>query len=136
MKIFFSLLLMCIVSYGYPTHPEKELSPGDLCTTENSDFKEYRYDEQIPYCARNVSKKTKTWLYDHYDISEDERPEYTIDHIIPLSIGGSNSIKNLWPQNKEIHSGNFELEVYNKIKDGEITQKEAVNLILEYKFKF
>lgn len=134
MKIIFFVLLICNISYSYPTHPEKELSPGNLCATSDSDFQEYRYKEQIPYCARNVSKKTKNWLYDHYNIPEEDKSEYTIDHIIPLSIGGSNSIKNLWPQNKEIYTGKYEFDLYNKLKDGEITQEEAIDSILKLKF--
>ncbi len=49
--------------------------------------------------VRDVSKTTKKNVYELYDISyPPPEGEYVIDHLIPLELGGSNSIKNLWPQ--------------------------------------
>jgi len=58
---------------------------------------------------------------------------YTIDHKIPLSMGGSNSQDNLWPQPRVTTSAVLELLVFNLIKEDRISQKEALDLVLSVK---
>ena len=136
------LLFLCLISFNlfafdYPKIPNKETSPGDTCSLSNPDFKEYRYGEQIIYCQRNVSTATKTKIYEMYGVPKSERGDYTIDHIIPLSIGGSNNIKNLWAEHKFVKQTrpNLELELYEQLRDGRITQQQAIDIILDEKFK-
>jgi hypothetical protein len=49
---------------------------------------------------RNVSTKTKSAIYAEYHVSKSAQRGYVIDHLIPLEVGGSNDIRNLWPQPK------------------------------------
>jgi len=84
----------------YPHTPNATVTPGSLCDTQNADFIEFRYQEHIPYCARNVSSVLKAKIYEQYGIPEADRDQFTIDHLIPLSIGGSNDRSNLWPEAK------------------------------------
>jgi hypothetical protein len=50
--------------------------------------------------VRNVSAKTKTKVYSEYKVSRKDRSRYTIDHLIPVELGGSNALDNLWPEPK------------------------------------
>jgi hypothetical protein len=50
--------------------------------------------------VRNVSTKTKAKVYAAYGISKKDRTGYVIDHLVPLELGGSNDVKNLWPEPK------------------------------------
>jgi hypothetical protein len=49
---------------------------------------------------RNVPSVVKGAIYSEYGIPRGERHRYVIDHLIPLEVGGSNDIKNLWAQPK------------------------------------
>lgn len=122
---------------SYPDGPELTQTPGKLC--ESSAVK--RYPEGISYCVRDVSSDTKKAIIRIYDekfgfqIRKMNRGEFKIDHFIPLSIGGSNSIENLWPQYKKVYeiTDPIEQELSNKISEGRIKQTEAIRLIKEAK---
>lgn len=138
--LFYVSLLFTLAVLASPIRhqvPIKDYTTGSLCTKDDKDFREYRYKEQIPYCERNVSTKTKTEIYDAYQIPLNERGDYTIDHFIPLSIGGTNHKDNLWAEHKSIKAsrGDFELQTYLKLSRGEITQAEAIEAVLNEKWK-
>lgn len=119
----------------YPRTPNPEMTPGHLCTRRDPDFTMVRYKEKIPYCQRNVSPNLKAQIYRQYKVPEAKWKNYTIDHFIPLAIGGSNHRSNLWPEHRKIKELRKDLEVivYNQLRRGEITQKEAIEIITEAK---
>jgi hypothetical protein len=45
---------------------------------------------------RHVTEATKAKVFAEYHITT--RTGYEVDHLIPLAIGGSNDILNLWPE--------------------------------------
>ena len=133
MKLILILVLFfSCISLASERTPNPSMTPGSYCTTHDNDFKEYRYKEQIAWCSRNVSHATKADVYRSYGVEPDGN--YTIDHLIPLSLGGSNSRDNLWPQHRSVYSGFLERRVYYRIRDGNITRKDAVELILNFKY--
>ncbi len=140
MRAFFFLTLCQVLftaaALGYPMTPDADETPGSVCTTSNDDFDEYRYPEKIPYCGRNVASSLKKEIYEWYGISESERKDYTIDHLIPLSIGGDNDRRNLWPEHKEVKATrpDLEMKLYKQLRDAKIKQKIAIERILEVKF--
>lgn len=129
----FKLLTIFLLSFNLYAFPTVPPVPGDYCDTTNPDFTELRYKEQIPYCERNVTYERKRELYKQFNITDTKN--YTIDHVIPLSMGGSNDDNNIWPQHKSINVTQQEYDTYVKLRDGKITQKEAVNYILKLKFR-
>lgn len=137
--VLFAGLLSSVSFAGddFPVGPNPQTTPGSLC----QDSSIHRYPENIDYCERDVSTKTKKELIKMYDerfgyrIGQMNREDFKIDHFIPLSIGGSNSKNNLWPQHKSIYKVTDPLEhlLSEKISDGLITQDEAVRVIREAK---
>ena len=49
---------------------------------------------------RNVSTRTSNEVYATYHIKKSNRTKYVIDHLVPLEVGGTNSLTNLWPEPK------------------------------------
>ncbi len=133
--IILSILLNVSLVQAYPTRPNPKETTGELCNENDPDFTEYRYQEQIPYCIRNVDSSLKQHIYDRYKVPAECRHRYTIDHFIPLSIGGNNNIKNLWPEHKLVKAKRptLEVELYQKLRDSQITQKAAIQTIVKAK---
>ena len=48
--------------------------------------------------VRDVPAEMKRQVYREYGITSHGRGDYEIYRLIPLELGGSNSIKNLWPE--------------------------------------
>lgn len=121
----------------FPTEPIESVTPGSLC--EDSPIR--RYPEGIVYCERDVDTQLKRDIIKMYDerfgfsIRQMNRMDFKIDHFIPLSLGGSNDIENLWPQHKSVYEVTDELEhlLSRKISSGAIKQVEAVRVIKEAK---
>lgn len=126
-------VLFSVNCFALILNPNDTLTPGWYCDVKNPDFLELRYKEKVPVCKRNVSDSLKKKVYTLYKVPASEQSLYTIDHKISLAFGGSNDIKNLWPQPKAISSATLEGLVYNLIKDDRINRTEAVNLVLSIK---
>jgi hypothetical protein len=113
------------------TKPNPVLTPGHLCTANDVDFLGRRYPEQIPLCTRNILPETKVAVLHQYNIPLADRDKYKIDHLIPLVLGGSNSIDNIWPQPiaEAKEKDKFVMDLYLRLKAGYITQQEAIQEI-------
>lgn len=135
---FLLSLLIVAPALGFPLTPDPKKTPGHLCTLGDDDYKERRYPEKIIYCERNVTRARRTKIYDDYGIPEKCRERYTVDHLIPLSIGGSNSDLNLWPEHKLIKADRptLEQDVFNELREGRISQREAVDIIVRAKTEY
>ena len=67
--------------------------------------------------VRNVPDSLKNQVYALYGITNRTKGEYEIDHLISLQLGGSNDIKNLWPQPADPRPGFHEKDgVENSLK--------------------
>lgn len=123
----------------YPVHPRDEMTDGDLCSKADA----LRYPERIKYCERNVQTETKKKIIEKYDqvygykVGSMDRNDFKIDHLIPLCMGGSNEIRNLWPQHKSVYelTDPLEPELCERMAQGKILQEEAVALILRAKHR-
>src|SRR5579875_1962927 len=74
--------------------PNPQLTPGDTLPVTVQDICVPGYARKV----RNVPIEVKRQVYQEYGIYHHRPGEYEVDHLISLELGGSNSIKNLWPQ--------------------------------------
>ncbi len=77
-----------------PIMPDPKLTPGDVLDVSLADIQEKGYSAKV----RNVPVSVKREVYAAYGIEHWNKGEYEVDHLISLSLGGSNSKKNLWPE--------------------------------------
>lgn len=134
-----SLIVLTFNSFArpnrFPTSPDLSLTPGALCTTPS----EFRYPERIPYCVREVNSWQKELVFINYKkigfSLSGERNQYKVDHFIPLCLGGSNDISNLWPQYFTVSEKTDALEplACEVLAKGNISQREVIDLVIEAK---
>ncbi len=89
---------------GAAVMPDAKLTPGDVLTTNANEICVSGYAKR----TRDVSSRTKDDVYAEYHIATHGPGEYEVDHLVPLGVGGSNDIKNLWPQPTEPRPGRLE----------------------------
>lgn len=136
-SLLVSIALFCSGELlAYPLTPTPGMTSGGLCDEIDPDFVDHVYPESIPYCERNVSTALKQEIYAAYGIPYEEHSQYTIDHLIPLAIGGSNEPANLWPEHRALKATRpaLEMRLYLQLRDGKITQQQAIHQVLWEKF--
>lgn len=84
--------------------------------------------------VRNVTQAVKDQIYQEYGIATHKPGEYEIDHLISLELGGSNDIKNLWPESYQgkynAHvKDNVENMLHTKVCDGTLSLSDAQKAI-------
>jgi hypothetical protein len=108
-------------------YPNPTLTPGAVTTTDASTICTAGYASSV----RNVSAAAKKQVYAEYGVSYPQPTgAYEVDHFIPLEIGGSNDITNLWLEAATPTPGfhqkdQFENFEHDQVCDGTISVTEA-----------
>jgi hypothetical protein len=55
--------------------------------------------------VRHVTLTTKRQVFTEYRISYAKHRDYEVDHLTPLELGGSNDVRNLWPEPYQAATG-------------------------------
>lgn len=118
-----------------PITPDPQMTPGARCSVDDRDFDGYRYQEKMPHCFRRVNGQLKKRIHEAYNIPKGCRGSYTVDHLIPLSMGGNNSPENLWPEHHRVKATRqrMEDELFFQVEMGALTSEEAVSILLKEK---
>jgi len=99
MKVLLLTLLLTLSMAGIaqaqtrPYRPNSRLTPGNALKVTADDLCKPGHAE----IEGNISVQLKSQVFDRYGIRGD-LIGYNVDHLIPPELGGSNSLKNLWPQ--------------------------------------
>jgi hypothetical protein len=80
---------------------------------------------------RRPSTAVKDEVYGEYGIAAGQRYRYRIDHLVPLELDGSNSIRNLWPQltGASLAKDRLEDTLHSMVCAGKITLAAAQHAI-------
>jgi hypothetical protein len=115
----------------FPLVPDSAKTPGAVLEVTAADICVSGYSKRV----RNVPIEVKRQAYANYGIRTHEPGEYEIDHLVSLELGGSNSIRNLWPQSFRTHPWNayvkdaLENELHRRVCAGTIDLEQAQQII-------
>jgi hypothetical protein len=123
--------------------PDLAITPGAVLPVSTADVCTPGYSEKV----RDVPEKVKRQAYAEYGITRRRPREFEVDHLISLELGGSNSLKNLWPESYLSHPWNAHIkdQLENALHDDvcsgrvalPVAQKEiAMDWIAAYKREF
>lgn len=90
--------------------PDPSLTPGDTLDVTTDDICVSGYSQKV----RDVPQSVKNQAYAEYGITSHEPGAYEVDHLISLELGGSNSLKNLWP---ESYTGDWNAHIKDKLEN-------------------
>jgi len=111
--------------------PDGSCTPGTVFTdATKDDICRPGYSASV----RDVSSSLKREVYESYGIYNHSTGEYEVDHLIPLELGGSNDITNLWPEPADPRPGFHEKDkvenyLHDQVCSGRMQLEEAQNAI-------
>jgi hypothetical protein len=98
-------------------YPNASLTPGAVLTTDASTICTPGYASGV----RDVSTATKEQVYAEYGVSYPQPlGAYEVDHFIPLEIGGSNDITNLWLEPASPTPGFHQKDQFENFEHGQV----------------
>lgn len=109
--------------------PDPRVTPGATLRASTKTICTVGYTKRV----RDVPASVKRRVYREY--STVDRPRaYEVDHLIPLELGGSNSIRNLWPESYAIEwNARVKDELENRLHvlvcDGTVNLHDAQHAI-------
>jgi hypothetical protein len=123
---------------GLPSmYPDYSLTPGDIMTTDTNTICTKGYTTTV----RDVSESLRRRVFQEYGISyPPQSGAYELDHFIPLELGGSNDITNLFPEPAEPKPGFHEKDLvenylHKQVCDGHMTIQDAQTAIRQDWYK-
>lgn len=114
-----------------PLRPDPSITPGDTLPVTAQDICTPGYAKKV----RNVPSGVKRQAYARYGIAQRANGEFEVDHLISLELGGSNSIRNLWPESFMTHPWNahvkdvIENELHRQVCSGAMSLHDAQHAI-------
>jgi hypothetical protein len=109
LMLLFSLSAVALPQDRQRFLPDPKLTPGETTAVTKEDVCGTRHTTLI----EPIPVRVKGQVFARYGISTAGPSSYNIDHLIPMKLGGSNSIKNLWPQPL---SGEWNYALKNKLE--------------------
>jgi hypothetical protein len=117
----------------YPFVPDPARTPGAALEVTAADICMPGYSKRV----RDVPTEVKRQVYASYGVRTHQPGEYEIDHLINLSLGGSNSVRNLWPQSFRTSPWNarvkdeLEVELHRRVCAGTLDLAKAQRIIAQ-----
>jgi len=130
-----ALVFVSALGLKYPDLPDSEMTPGVACPTVTVEMLSHAgYTAEVrangTADGKKITDAVKQQVYAEYHITSHPAGDYEVDHLISLELGGSNDIRNLWPQPYQgkwnAHMKNrLENELHKRVINHEMTLADA-----------
>jgi hypothetical protein len=104
-RLAFAALLTLILALqaqaGEDMLPNRKFTPGRIARKDKD--------------RQGVTEEMERKVFSRYHIPWRRRPEFKVDHLIPLELGGADTVENLWPQSLYVRP-------YNALRKDLLTQ--------------
>ena len=115
-------------------YPDPSLTPGAIRTTDAAAICSVGTAQ-----FRHWDRARADRVFEGYHIARKDRIQYTLDHLVPLEIGGADTIENIWPEPRRSLAGawddtrkdQLERRLAILVCDGSIPVTEAQKAISE-----
>jgi hypothetical protein len=98
---FLTLMLALHAQAGEDMLPNRKFTPGRVARKDKD--------------RQGVTEEMERKVFSRYHIPWRRRPEFKVDHLIPLELGGADAVENLWPQSLYVRP-------YNALRKDLLTQ--------------
>jgi hypothetical protein len=106
-------------------YPDQRLTRGDILTADAAVVCAPGYAKSV----RHVSQSEKLEVYREYGVSYPQaRGAYEVDHFIPLELGGSNEIINLWLEPADPEPGFHEKDAVENYLHAQVCVTKTISL--------
>jgi hypothetical protein len=118
----FVVVLVATLNSG--TLPNSKFTPGETVNAMLSWVCNHFLDSLPP------SKSNMIKAYSNYNINVNDS-NYKLNYLIPISLGGANTVKNMWPIpiNEWFEKNKIENDIFYNVCNGKLSLKEAQILL-------
>jgi hypothetical protein len=117
-------------------HPTANLTPGaTFADVTTGQVCVVGYSESV----RAVSDDLRNQVFAEYGMSDVNHEDFEVDHLIPLELGGSNDLTNLWPEplhdtggNGAVDKDSIENQLHRLVCSGEVSLPDAQTAIVHW----
>lgn len=109
--------------------PDPDITPGETRDLSLKTVCETAWGKDV----RHVSEKMRREVFARYHIPYAKHLDYELDHLIPRSLAGADSVANLWPQplwQAKHQKDPLEVELGKRVCRGEMTLEFAQDAIV------
>ena len=92
--------------------PDPEITPGAVRTTDASDICSHGTRE-----LRHWDRARDDRIMQSYSLPAGPHPQYEVDHLIPLCLGGADADANLWPEPRRTIEPVFNAEAKDRLEE-------------------
>ena len=95
-------MILLLLAAALPMVPDRAKTPGAWDSS-------LQYEQLCPHAntaaRRHVTDRTKKNVFRMYNV-DPKTSKFEVDHLVSLQLGGTNDIRNLWPQSYETQPWN------------------------------